>query len=123
MSTFGYKAFRSKRQQALYEKSFAGRYAKNFNSKPFLYFGLPFMALVIIGQYALADLYQTKIDRDDKKVTQINAEDLEKSLSKRSVNLKDEYYRLQNITEDNNNWEPIRVQRLKGEKDNVLADN
>lgn len=81
------------------------------------------MTLVIIGQYALADLYQTKIDRDDKKVTQINADDLEKSLNKRTVNLKEEYYRLQNITEDNNNWEPIRVQRLKGEKDNVLADN
>ena len=99
MSTFGYKAFRSKRQQALYEKTFAGRYAKNFNNKPFLYFGLPFMTLIILGQYGLTDL----------------------SLNKRTVNLKDEYYRLQNITEDNNNWEPIRVQRLKGEKDNVLA--
>ncbi|KAL6938379.1 hypothetical protein ACO0OL_000919 [Hanseniaspora opuntiae] len=79
------------------------------------------MTLVIVAQYGLTDLYQTKIDRDDKKITQINGEDLEKTLNKRPVNLKEEYYRLQNITEDNNNWEPIRVQRLKGEKDNVLA--
>ncbi|KAL6935123.1 related to Cytochrome c oxidase assembly protein COX16, mitochondrial [Hanseniaspora guilliermondii] len=121
MSTFGFKAFRSKRQQALYEKTFAGRYAKNFNEKPFLYFGLPFISLMIVAQYGLTEMYQSKIDRDDKKVTQINGEDLEKSLNKRPVNLKEEYYRLQNITEDNNNWEPIRVQRLKGEKDNVLA--
>jgi len=79
------------------------------------------MTLIILGQYGLTDLYQNKIERDDSKVTQINADELEKSLNKRTVNLKDEYYRLQNITEDNNNWEPIRVQRLKGEKDNVLA--
>ncbi|KAL6925709.1 hypothetical protein ACO0SA_000310 [Hanseniaspora valbyensis] len=120
-SSFGFRAFRSKRQQELYEKSFAGKYAKNFREKPFLYFGLPFLTLVTLGQYLLTEFYQVKIDRDDTKVQIINADDLEKSLNKRPVDLKEEFYRLQNITEDNSNWEPIRVKRINGEKDNALA--
>ena len=59
-----------------------------------------------------------KYERDDRKVQEINENDLLKvKNAQRKFDMKEEYYRLQGLSEED--WEPVRVPRLKDESDNV----
>ena len=116
--SLGSKKFRSRREQLAYEASIVGRYQKHLKKNPFLYFGLPFLSMMVLGSYWLADFTAVKYERDDRKVQEINENDLLKvKNAQRKFDMKEEYYRLQGLSEED--WEPVRVPRLKDESDNV----
>ena len=115
----GGRSFRSKKQQLAYDRSFAGRYQKLLSKNPFIFFGLPFCGMMVLGSYWLAGISQVKFDRDDQKVQEMNEEEILKMThGKREFDIKEEYYRLQGLAEED--WEPKRVERFKGESDNVF---
>ncbi|CCK73022.1 Cox16p KNAG_0M01690 [Huiozyma naganishii CBS 8797] len=116
--SFGGKKFRSRRQQLAYEASLAGRYQKLMKKNPFLYFGVPFCGMIVLGSYWLAGFTEVKYEREDRRINEMNEEDLLKiKKNQRKFDIKDEYYRLQGLAEED--WEPIRVTRLEGESENV----
>ncbi|KAL6949919.1 hypothetical protein ACO0QE_000586 [Hanseniaspora vineae] len=116
-STFGQKIFRSKRQEALYNASIAGKYRKAFEKRPFFFFGLPFLTIIGLSSYWLSGLTSVRYEKHDAKQCEIDAQELI-DLPKRKFDLKEEYYRLQGIGLDD--WEQKRVPRMKGESDNVF---
>ncbi|CCH60413.1 hypothetical protein TBLA_0C06170 [Henningerozyma blattae CBS 6284] len=112
------RTFKSKRQQRLYNASIAGKYQKLVNRNPFLFFGLPFCGLIVAGSYWLSEFTAVKYEREDARVQELNEEDLIKMKSnERPFDIKEEYYRLQGLQDED--WEPVRVKRLKGESENV----
>lgn len=115
---FGGKKFRSKKQQLAYEASLAGRYQKLLARNPFLYFGLPFCGLMVAGSYWLSAFTAIKYEREDNRIQEVTEEEIIKmKTNKRPFDIKEEYYRMQGIGEQE--WEPVRVKRLKGESENV----
>lgn len=115
---FGNKVFRSARQQAAFEKSFAGRYQRLIKLNPFLFFGLPFCGMVVLGSYWLTAFTTVKFEREDRRIHELNEEDILKlKVKQRKVDVKEEYYRLQGLADED--WEPIRVERLEDESENV----
>lgn len=116
--SFSGKKFRSRREQLAYEASIAGRYQKNMNRNPFLWFGLPFCSLIVLGSFWLSEFTAVRYDQQDKKVQELQEEDVVKMRSnKREFDIKEEYYRLQGLGEQD--WEPKRIPRFKGESENV----
>lgn len=115
--SFSGKKFRSRREQLAYEASLAGRYQKRLNKNPFLYFGLPFCSMIILGSYWLSGFTAVRYQQKDRKIQELSEEDLIKmKTNKRDFDIKEEYYRLQGLGED---WEPKRVPRFEGESENV----
>ncbi|KAL7314677.1 Cytochrome oxidase assembly [Mucor circinelloides] len=45
--------------------------AAQAKKKPFLYFGLPFLAIMVAGSFGLAQLTQTKFDHRDRRHTKV----------------------------------------------------
>ncbi|CCC69860.1 hypothetical protein NCAS_0D02790 [Naumovozyma castellii] len=116
--SLGNRKFRSKKQQILYETSIAGKYQKLMKKNPFLYFGLPFCGMIVLGSYWLQDFTALKYQKADQKVQELNEEDVIKMKhDQREFDIKEEYYRLQGLSEKD--WEPVRVPRIEGESDNV----
>ncbi|CCF60172.1 hypothetical protein KAFR_0J01040 [Kazachstania africana CBS 2517] len=116
--SFGSKKFRSKREQLAYDASLAGKYYKRLKGNPFLYFGLPFLGMMVISSYWLAGFTAIKYERDDRHVQEMNEEELTKLIkNRRKFDIKDEFYRLQGLAEED--WEPKRVERLDDESENV----
>jgi len=100
---------------------------------PFLLFGLPFITVIVAGSFALTPAAALRYERHDRKVRQLNQEDvmelglkgadgadtIKRNPRRRLVGSeRDEYYRL--MAKDLDNWEQKRVQRLKGEPDGRL---
>ncbi len=113
------KKFRSKRQQAAYDASLAGRYQKALKKNSFLMFGLPFLTFMGLASYWFSSFTAIRYEQRDKKVQEISEEEiLNISSKRRTVDVKEEYYRLQGLGEDD--WEPKRVPRMKGESENVF---
>lgn len=118
MAGLNSKVFRSKAQREKYEKTITGKYQKLIRRNPFLYFGLPFLTLMGIGSVVLSNFTAVRYERRDRKVQEITDEDNLKIVKgRRKVDIKEEYYRLQHMAEDD--WEPQRVPRMKGESENV----
>lgn len=116
--SIGGKKFRSRREQLAYEVSLAGKYQKRMSKNPFLYFGLPFCGLIVLGSYWLAGFTAVKYEQQDRKIQELNEEDLIKmKTNQRPFDMQEEYYRLQGVIDED--WEPVRVPRLKGESENV----
>lgn len=116
--SFGGKKFRSRKQQLAYEASLAGRYKRLLSKHPFLYFGLPFCATIALGSIWLSSFTAIKYEQGDRKVQELNEEDILKmKKNQREFDIKEEYYRLQGLSEED--WEPVRVARLKDETENV----
>lgn len=115
---FGNKVFRSARQQAAFERSFAGRYQMLIKKNPFIFFGVPFCGMIVLGSYWLAGFTAVKFEREDRRIHELNEEDM-LSLKKkqRKVDVKEEYYRLQGLADED--WGPVRVERFEGESENV----
>lgn len=112
------RKFRSRKEQLAYDASIAGRYQKRLKKSPFLYFGLPFCSLIVLGSYWLSGFTAVKYEQQDRKVQEVQEEDVVKMrTNQRKFDLKEEYYRLQGLAEQD--WEPVRVPRPKGESDNV----
>ncbi|SCU82789.1 LAME_0C02894g1_1 [Lachancea meyersii CBS 8951] len=116
--SFSGKKFRSRREQIAYEASLAGKYQARLKKNPFLYFGLPFCSIIVLGSYWLSGFTAVRYEQKDRKIQEVNEDDLIKLKgNKRKFDLKEEYYRLQGLGEQD--WEPVRVPRMKGESENV----
>jgi cytochrome c oxidase assembly protein subunit 16 len=116
---FNVKKFRSKSQQAAYDATFAGKYQKNLKKHPFLLFGLPFLAAMGLASVWLSSFTAIRYENRDRKLQELDEDQiLDVNTKKRHVDMKEEYYRLQGLGEQE--WEPKRVPRLPGEGDNVF---
>ncbi|KAJ4386407.1 Cytochrome oxidase assembly [Gnomoniopsis smithogilvyi] len=97
----------------------AARYRAGLAKRPFLLFGLPFMAIIVAGSFVLTPATAIRYERHDRKVRQMTKEEeLGVGKTGRKVDIKDEYYRL--AAKDLDDWEQKRVKRLPGENDGVL---
>ncbi|QIW94918.1 hypothetical protein AMS68_000436 [Peltaster fructicola] len=115
MAVFSSKKFRP----ASYSNTLPARYRVALARHPFLLFGLPFVATMVLGSFFLTPATALRYERHDKKVKQITEEErLGISANRRKIDLKEEYYRL--AAKDLDNWEQKRVKRLPGEVDGVL---
>lgn len=119
MGIFGGKTFMSKRQQDERNKTFIGKYEKLVKKNSFLYLGLPMMLSVAFASVLLSNFTAVRYEMRDEKVREVNEEEaLSMVRNRRTVDIKDEYYKLQGLVEQNQDWEPKRVERLKGESEN-----
>lgn len=116
---FGSKSFMGAKERAAHEKTFVGKYEKLVKKNSFLYFGLPMMLSIALGSVFLTNFTALRYERRDEKVKEMN-EDEALSLieNRRKVDIKEEYYKLQGLLDEHENWEPKRVERLPGESEN-----
>ncbi|OXG36486.1 cytochrome c oxidase-assembly factor COX16 [Cryptococcus neoformans Bt120] len=69
---------------------------------PFILFGLPFVGIIIGSSFALQAFTQTRYDYQETKVKSVGKEEeLGMKSGRRKIDLKEEYYRLNNPTGDN----------------------
>ncbi|KAG7191956.1 Cytochrome oxidase assembly [Scheffersomyces spartinae] len=122
MVTLGSRVFRGKKEQEAFDKSFAGRYQKMLRKNHFLYFGLPFILLIVAGSLYLRKFTSLKWERYDEKYRQCGEEEMLNMIeNKRVVNKRDDYYRLQGLLSDhldkevqsNDDYDIVRVKRKK----------
>ena len=139
MPTFQSNPFRSSRAQPnTLADRIAASYRKKLATRPFLFFGLPFITLVISASFLLTPATALRYEKHDRKnQTLTHAEAISQGLKggvagegdisynpRRRKLLqgqnteKDEYYRL--MAKDLDTWEQKRVQRWKGEPDGRL---
>lgn len=61
--------------------------------RPFIYFGLPFIGLVVFSSYALEKFTKTRYDYQSTKVQSVTKEEqLKMDKNRKRVDLKEEYY-------------------------------
>ncbi|KAJ7656688.1 cytochrome c oxidase assembly protein COX16-domain-containing protein [Mycena rosella] len=78
-----------------------------------LYFGIPFILLMVATSYGLAAITQTKYDVRDKRVKQMTKEDeLKLEHNRKKFDIRAEYFRLSAQPEED--WDMKRVPRPKG---------
>lgn len=138
MAVFQNKKFRGAAEAG----TFASKYRAWMAKRPFLFFGLPFMSVIVAGSFVLTPAAAVRYEKHDRKVRQMTRdEELGVGKKGRKVNMKDEYYvcarehlgvsgestKLTNLTltqrlaaKDLENWEQKRVKRLPGESDGIL---
>ncbi|KAF4509020.1 hypothetical protein G6O67_005332 [Ophiocordyceps sinensis] len=112
--------FQSKRFRPAGDGSKLGmRYRALVSKRPFLSFGLPFLAVIVAGSFVLTRATAIRYERQDRKVRKLTKdEELGVRRSARKVDMKEEYYRL--AGRDLDDWEQKRVERLPGESDGIL---
>ncbi|GJC82713.1 cytochrome c oxidase assembly protein cox16, mitochondrial [Colletotrichum liriopes] len=117
MAVFSNKKFQSRADT----NTFAAKYRAQMAKRPFLLFGLPFVAVMIAGSFVLTPATAIRYEKHDRRVRQVTRdEELNLRRSARKVDMKEEYYRL--AAKDIDNWEQRRVQRLKGEHDGIIGE-
>ncbi|KAK2729439.1 cytochrome c oxidase-assembly factor cox16 [Colletotrichum kahawae] len=115
MAVFDNKKFKS----SVDTNNFAARYRAMMAKRPFLLFGLPFVAVMVAGSFVLTPATAIRYEKHDRRVRQMTKdEELNMRRSARKVDMKEEYYRL--AAKDIDNWEQKRVQRFKGERDGII---
>lgn len=115
----GDRKFRTRKQQAAFERSLPGIYQKLLRQNPFLYFGLPFCSVIVLGSFWLSNFTAVKYEHADSRQQEITEDQLLNiKKNQRPFDMKEEYYRLQGITDQE--WEPVRVPRFEGESENVF---
>lgn len=139
MPTFQSKPFRGTRAQAhdIWERV-AALYRQKISKNPFLFFGVPFMTLIVGSSFLLTPAAALRYEKHDRKNRQLtDQEKLELGLKggafgegnltynprrrkvlKGELSERDEYYKL--MAKDLDNWEQKRVERWKGEPDGRL---
>lgn len=64
--------------------------------RPFLYFGLPFVFVVVASSFGLSTLTQTRYDLRDTKVNSVSKEEaLHMNKNRKKIDIREEYFRLQ----------------------------
>jgi len=95
------------------------RYRAALSRHPFMLFGLPFIATMVLGSFFLTPATALRYERHDRKVRQLTKdEELGIGKEKRKIDLREEYYKL--AAKDLDSWEQKRVKRLPGEIDGIL---
>lgn len=109
--------FRGKAAQAVYARSFAGRYEHFYRRHSFLAFGLPLMVTLVGALYGLENFTAVRIERQEREVREMTESEALALVDKRQpVDIKQQYYQLQGLGEQD--YEMQRVPRLKGELEN-----
>ncbi|KAK5991168.1 Cytochrome c oxidase assembly protein COX16 [Cladobotryum mycophilum] len=91
MPTFQNNKFRSSTDTS----KFGVQYRALIQKRPFLTFGLPFIAVIVVGSFVLTPATAIRYERHDRKVRQLSKEEeLNVRRSPRRVDMKDEYYKL-----------------------------
>jgi len=76
-------------------------------------FGIPFLIVIVGASFLLQNLTQVRYDVEDGKKRQLSHDEaLGLSDRKRRVDVREEYFRMQSIKDDD--WEIVRVPRPKG---------
>ncbi|KAG5972067.1 Cytochrome oxidase assembly [Claviceps cyperi] len=115
MPTFQNKKFRT----AANSSNIAARYRRMLNKYPFLFFGLPFLSVIVGASFVVTPATAIRYERNDRKVRRLTRqEELGLKRDARPVDMREEYYRLQG--QDLENWDQKRVKRLPGEPDGTL---
>lgn len=83
---------KNKYRSAADTNTFAGKYRAALAKRPFLLFGLPFLAVMVGGSFVLTPATAIRYERHDRKVKMVSRED-ELGIGKagRRVNMRDEY--------------------------------
>ncbi|KAK2624834.1 hypothetical protein QTJ16_006027 [Diplocarpon rosae] len=115
MAVFPNKKFRSSTDT----NTIATRYRSSLAKRPFLLFGLPFLATMVAGSFFLTPATAIRYEKHDRRVKRMSKdEELGIGKGRRKLDMKEEYYRL--AAKDLDDWEQKRVQRLPGEHDGKL---
>ncbi|KAG6125187.1 Cytochrome oxidase assembly [Claviceps purpurea] len=115
MPTFQNKKFRS----AANTGNIASQYRRLLNKNPFLFFGLPFLTVIVGASFVLTPATAIRYERHDRKVRRLTRqEELGLKRDARPVDMREEYYRLQG--RELEDWDQKRVKRLPGEPDGIL---
>ncbi|OAL33440.1 hypothetical protein AYO20_07296 [Fonsecaea nubica] len=141
MPVFQSKPFRASGSSAA-ARDLPSRIAAWYNRKqernPFLYFGLPFISIVVAASFLLTPATALRYEKHDRKNRQVSDHERmelglkggaageggltynprRRKLLKGELNERDEYYRL--MAKDLDNWEQKRVERWKDEPDGRL---
>lgn len=89
MAVFQNKKF----QSSAATNTFGAKYRAMMAKRPFLLFGLPFLAVMIGGSFVLTPATAIRYERHDRKVRQLTREEeLGMTKNKRKVDLREEYY-------------------------------
>ncbi|OAA54937.1 cytoplasm to vacuole targeting Vps64 [Cordyceps fumosorosea ARSEF 2679] len=89
MPTFQSKKFRSAGEA----NAFGARYRAILSKRPFLMFGLPFLAVIVAGSFVLTPATAIRYERHDRRVRQMTRdEELNVRRSARKVDMREEYY-------------------------------
>lgn len=89
MAIFPSKKFRSASEA---NSDVAARYRAALSRRPFLYFGLPFMAIIVAGSFVLTPATAVRYEKYDRKVKQLSRDDeLAVRKNPRKVDWRDEY--------------------------------
>lgn len=89
MAVFQNKTFRGAAEAG----TFASKYRAWMAKRPFLFFGLPFMSVIVAGSFVLTPAAAVRYEKHDRKVRQMTRdEELGVGKKSRKVNMKDEYY-------------------------------
>lgn len=138
MPAFQSKPFRGTAQARNIAARVAMWYGRKQEGNPFLWFGLPFMGLIVGASFLLTPATALRYENHDRKHRQVTDDEkmqlglkggLEgeggltynprrRKILKGELNERDEYYRL--MAKDLDNWEQTRVERWKGEPDGRL---
>lgn len=121
-AAFEDKPFRTKKAQEAYEKTFVGWYQKLVKRNSFIYLGIPMIGSVVLGSILLSNFTAIRYEQRDAKVQELDESDLlsHATNKKRKVDLREEYYKLQGMNDEMENWQQKRVPRMKGESDNIF---
>ncbi|GJN94560.1 hypothetical protein Rhopal_007643-T1 [Rhodotorula paludigena] len=93
-------------------------FSVSLRRQPFLFFGLPFLATVVLASFALSSFTQTRYDLRDHKVQTVSKEEeLGMRKDRRKIAVREEYYRMQALGEigESDEFENKRVGRLPGQ--------
>jgi hypothetical protein len=138
MPAFQSKPFKGAAQARNFAERVATWYGRKQEGNPFLWFGLPFMAIIVGASFLLTPATALRYESHDRKHKQVTDEEKmqlglgggakgegglsynprRRMVMKDGLNEKDEYYRL--MAKDLDNWEQRRVERWKGEPDGRL---
>ncbi|KAH8816822.1 cytochrome c oxidase assembly protein COX16-domain-containing protein [Xylogone sp. PMI_703] len=115
MAVFQKKKFRGTAES----NTLASKYRSALSKRPFLLFGLPFIATMVAGSFFLTPATAIRYEKHDRRVQRVSKEEaLGIGKAGRKVDMKEEYYRL--AAKDLDDWEQKRVKRLPGERDGVF---
>lgn len=89
MAVFPTKRFRS----SSYESTVPAKYRAALARHPFMLFGLPFIATMVLGSFFLTPATAIRYEKHDRKVRQVTKEEeLGIGKDRRRIDLKEEYY-------------------------------
>lgn len=136
MPVFQSKPFKGSNKSGLsLEDRITEFYRRQVSKRPFLWFGLPFISVMVAASFVLTPATALRYERHDRKhreLSQSEAMELgakggaagdgslsynprRRVIGKGQTSERDEYYRL--MAKDLDNWEQKRVERWKGEPD------